>query len=391
MKKVFAFVLSALMLCSFSAPVYASSSNGGLTSDEINEALREYGTNSIEFAMSHASDYGLPEDCSDLYFGTPFYLYNDTEEGSGTILNKEIIYFPIVSDNEVVTILTIGKTDEGTLFSNIGESFSEMLNEKSDEPYIIVGDGESLWTEEISDKQTKNSELSDSELSNNKMSINLQASVLEDSSTLEGLDYIDSESILEPTIQIADLLNETNIENSLIQTRSVGSNGGRLSGFKIVHQPTGDTCASACILAMARYLEPRTFRNWTVEEVHGISGKSTDQGLELDEAVDVLETVVNDEGSGNYSVSLGGRLTTAGIINTIYDNELPAMAAYANNNIKNGHMIALCGFSKTSRVFSAEFMDPEAAEYVYSTAADYRYAIVFSGYTYTWRKTITLD
>ncbi|KXL52179.1 hypothetical protein CLNEO_23440 [Anaerotignum neopropionicum] len=389
MKKVFTFVLSALMLCSFTAPVYASSSNGGLTADEINEALHEYGTNSIEFAMNHASDYGLPEDCSDLYFGTPFYLYNDTEEGSGTILNKEIIYFPIVSDNEVVTILTIGKTGEGTLFSNIGESFSEMLNEKSDEPYIIVGDGESLWTEEISDKQTKNFELSDSELSNNKMSVNLQASVLEDSSTLEGLDYIDSESILEPTIQIADLLNETNIENSLIQARSVSSSGGRLSKFPIVGQPTGDTCASASILAIARYLEPRTFKNWTVEEVHRISGKSTDEGLSLDEAADVLDTIVNEEGSGNYTISTDGRLTTSEIVNTIYDNELPAIAGYKYN--KKGHMIDLCGFSRTDKHFSAEFMDPDSQEFVYSTAADYRYAIVFNGHTFTWYQTITME
>ncbi|KAF5070904.1 hypothetical protein DSECCO2_217830 [anaerobic digester metagenome] len=384
MKKIFAFALSMFMLCSFSAPVYASSSNGGLTSDEINEALQEYGTNAIKFAMSHASDYGLPEDFSDLYIGTPFYLYNDTEDGSGTILNKEIIYFPIVSDEEVVTLLTIGKTDEGTLFSNIGASFSEMLNEKSDEPFIIVGDGDSLWTEEISDKQTKNSELS-----NNKMSVNLQSSVLEDSSTLEGLDYIDSERILEPTLQIEDLLYDSDSANSLLQVRSVSSSGGRLSKFPIVGQPTQDTCASACILAIARYLEPRTFKNWTVEEVHRISGNSTNVGLASDEAADVLNTIVNEEGSGNYTISTDGRLTTSEIVNTIYYNELPAIAGYKYK--RKGHMIALCGFSKTSKVFSAEFMDPDSEEFVYSTAADYKFGIVFNGHTFTWYETITME
>lgn len=136
---------------------------------------------------------------------------------------KAIIYFPVVSDEQVVAIWTIGKTDEGTLFCNFGQAFCELLNKKSDESYIFIGDGNSIWTEEISDEQTKSSAYTDE-----KMRIDFQSPISDDSLTIGCLNIIDSKKILTPVVPLTDLLhNEKNI----------GSAGKPLSAFLKLREP----------------------------------------------------------------------------------------------------------------------------------------------------------
>lgn len=366
MKKKISLALSFLMLTAGSVPAYANANalNDELTLSEIRSAIASFGSDATEHLILNADKYEVSKDLDDFYYGTPFYGYLYGEETESLELNRSIIYYPLIIDNSVESILTVGKTENGDLFCTIGKDFSDELNSHLDEKFICVGDGFNTYF--VDEKET--------------LAVDEEVQGFSD-----GL--IVGDSILTPSIT----RDELGLFEDDAVTYSIGANGGTLTNFPKVRQTTSATCVSACLLAVARYLHPSTFASWTDVRIHNMEQSDINTGLTIEQAISVADYVLNDVGGDDYTFEQTGRLTFNGIVSTLYNNQLPAFAGYGRSGQTKGHFVVLCGFSRSgSNNFSAEFMDPFTASYKYSTASDTDFAITLGGATYYWKQTINI-
>lgn len=376
-----AVILSTLV---FSTTAYALETpsiiiNPELTDIEIREGLTTLAPIATNHVITYAEHYGINglQNEKQLYYGSPFYMFNFDADTEDIALNKSTIYYPLILDEKVISILIIAKAENGELFCNIGYDFADIINDNLGVDFVLLGNGDKMIALNVNDI---NNEMRSGEYLSKKMITSVHANVEEG--------VLRRECLLTENSMSEEVLKQA---FSLENNSRISSTGGRLTNFPTVVQSTKNTCVSACILATARYLEPSKFNSWTDKEIHRLTGVSVDKGLTLVQARDLLTNVLNNYGSGNYSAdSWRGRMTTNEIIKTLYNNELPALCAYGTID-RDGHFVTLCGFSKTSTLFSAEFMDPGSGIFRYSTAADDQYALVIKGVTYRWKETISID
>lgn len=366
MKKNICLALSLVMLMGFSIPTYANTADS-LVDSEIEVAIDSIVPDATEHLILNAERYDIEGELNDFYYGTPFYGYLYDEDTGDMELNKSIIYYPLIINNSVESILTIGKSENGTLFCTVAKDFSDELNSHLQDNFICVGNG--IDTYFVEEKQN---------LAMNKSAQDFS----------EGI--IVGEELLVPSITKAEL-ETSQYDADDITAYKIGPNGGTLTNFPIVKQSTSNTCASACLLAVARYLHPSTFKSWSDEKIHKLQQSNVEVGLTMDQIIANIDYVLNDVGGDNFRIKKSGRLTASGIVKTLYEKQLPAFAGYANKD-NNGHFVVLCGFSKSgSNYFSAEFMDPATGGYKYSTARDIDFTIVWGNVSYTWKETISIS
>ena len=298
------------------------------------------------------------------------FTINTYDGGNFNDIN-DIMYFPIISDNNILALLTLTKYN-GELSASIGKDFADELSDYLDDnddtvalfsyEQDIFGIDSSSNVEVVFDSPDNNESRQPS------MDNILYADVVTSSNVLS------VETLYEST---------TDIDISGIEpTRSYNY----LIYYPIVYQGNYGICWAATVAAMVIY-EVSYINNLTATQVCDAIGHGYNGGTK-DDIIEALEYYLPSIYLPMYYPYVMSQYD----IKTIINNDDPAcMLCHDINNSNNRHAVSLCGYSEWDGGFQIRIMDSAYQCFKFSTYSSANgYLFPFGNTQYKWDYTVRL-
>lgn len=349
--------------------------SNSITNSDIVKAKRTLLPDLISILLETPEALGIsPNDVKDAVIGDDFSI----SQLSGSILSevKDILYWPIISNNQIIALITLIKYN-GELSASIGKDFSEELTNM-----IYENEGNlALFSNEQNIYCVNNeSEVSEvfiaSDLDATTFSTTILSEITYDS-TCNNNNVISYDNILTSTENIADYLisNETRATSSYLY----------LTDYPIVYQGSLPICWAATVAAMVIY-EVSSINNLTATQVCNAINHSYTGGSNAD-----IINALNHYLPSIYVPTEYSRAMTKSEIQVIINNNDPACMLSQDINSTSRHATSLCGYRISGSSFQIRLMDSayECFKFsTYSSTNGFRFA--FGNTQYEWDSTIRL-
>lgn len=377
-KKIISIVLS-VVLC-FSASIMCSAT-GGLEKELIDENIItlsdiSYAKETI-FTNLEAILINTPEalgfnsqEVSEISLGEGFTISNVT--GNTVSEVKDIMYFPIISDNNVIALITLIKYN-GELSASIGKDFAKSLSsylQNTQTSFSLFAFNQNIYA--IDTNSHIEGIFNSKEVSNDVDEIisNISFSKVSKSNNTLSCSLFENASIID--------LKTNNVE--LQQARSY-----KFLDYPIVFQGSLPVCWAATVAAMVMH-EIKSMPELTATEVCDAINHSYTGGS----AQDIIRALKYYLPS-IYAPTYYSRAMTKAEVQTIINNIDPACMLSHDVNSSNRHATSLCGYSISGSTFNIRIMDSayECFKFsTYSSAHGFRFA--FGNTQYEWDSTVRL-
>jgi hypothetical protein len=462
LRKIAAVLLAVIALAGMTSSVNASESiqgnvtlpydsvtaslNSNIVTDiDVNLAMQTSIPNML-YALVNMPEYlGFSiEEVADVKLGDCFYISNI--ENGIAVLNESIAYFPILSDDSVIAVISLIKYD-GELNAKISKGFAPKLNsfldDNADEDIVLVafagesiaalsddadffqisGDDGNSSLERLSGQIELASQDIFETISDNKNTIRREDLMSE---TVPAYDiismhsdavsesaksyYIDKAPISPELVEQGEVEfgsefapspnagDTSSSEASSVELVDYGllrldaynpgatAVGDYLDGYQIVGQGPTSLCWAATIASMVRWELPSSFPNLTAVQVSNavnVGNNGSTTQININALNFYLPTNV-------YEPTAVSRPLTQAEIQVVTSNEDPAIIGAYNGTFS--HATALCGWlTWTDGTFNVRSMNPgpaafELTDRSFSSAFRYDYNSTW----YTWVDTIRL-
>lgn len=403
------------MLCVILLQIFANASSTSknfgnvITQTDITNSLQ----NSIPKIVSNIIDspesIGLSKtDIENAYIGEPFNISNLDSKND----DNAILYYPIVNNNEIITIITLIKHN-GAVSCTAGKDFSVNLNNvrssDSDNNIILFEkDANILAVSETNDVYVV-FEDKDIESSNSKTDFettdNLEISDEQklflvgtnDSNIFET--YKSDTNVIPSKIPVIQTL--TSLSTSQTQQSEISPNNihprfdVELPDYPIVGQYIWLTqhgmCWASTMDSMLKYKFPNEFSDLTPQQICDDCGVGYDEGAYTYEVAGFLNRYLFDD-PARY---IGRPLSRPEVEYTIDNNNPAAVGAVCTTTdessyyYQSGHMVALCGYD----IFDDDvrIMDPAYECFKWTSFnSDGDYLFAFDDVMFKWTNTVVI-
>lgn len=362
-RKIISLVMVVIILSSTSM-ISATATSNTITSEDI-ESLMDTKLHELFITLKTVpEELGLTvSDVEDAYVGQSFSIANITADGDCEAAYN-ILYLPIVSNNEIIAFASVHKDNEGYSCS-IGKKFAKQLEEilKSTNCNVAI----------IA----------------NEMDI---IAVDSEDNTEFVIDYVYDKEVenynFEEVSNYNNVINVTSIYNKSydlpVVTPPMTKAYNYFNSYPIVYQGNYNICWAAVAASMIMYEMPSQYPELYATAVCNKIGHDYDAGT-IEDTRNALRAYL----PSTYTPTIYYRSLTQNEIISEIDSNDPA-AIFLSRGSSMGHVVAMCGYRSTSTSFQVRYMDPNFAEFEFAYYESTGFDFVYGGYSYSWIYTIKI-
>lgn len=375
MKKCLKKLLAAFTVVSIIATICNISFVGAVSDDSITQQDIQKAFQTEAADMWHALQDSpetlgfTPEEVQNAYIGSSFTIVNREDGVTETV--DDILYFPVISDGDIIALLTLIKFD-GMISCSIGKDFAPELSE-----YLEDAEGNSaLFSENGSIYAISPA----SEISG--IFHNEEASSAARRSTADDVSYEDIKRE-DNVVSAVELTEETYRFPNAVSSRAASSYK-YLTDFPIVFQGNFNICWAATAAAIIIFEMPEVGNLYATTLCDQI-GHPYNEGTAND-AIRAMELYF----PSTHILKWYNHAMTPNDVQVIINNIDPA---YMHSNDVNGglgHVTALCGYAWYGSTFQIRFMEPDYACFRFSTYTNGNYRYTKGNRQYQWSETVRI-
>lgn len=319
------------------------------------------------------------DDVKNLSVGESFTISNIF--GNDVTEVNDIMYFPVIADDDIIAILTLVKYNND-LSASIGKDFADELSDylkSNDKAVALFSYNQNIMGIDTSSNVEMIFDSHQVEYSANAFPTDFSyIEVANDDNVLSNSTIYD----LATTVDTTSLINTTINTDSIQATQSYNF----LINYPIVYQGNYGICWAATVAAMVIY-EVDSITNLTATGVCDAMGHSYTGG-----SVSDIINALNYYLPSTYVPTYYSYAMTKNQVKTIIDNDDPAcMLSHDINNTNNGHATSLCGYSESGSTFQIRIMDSAYQCFKFSTYSSTNgYLFAFGNTQYKWDYTVRL-
>ena len=362
-RRIISLIMVGIILSS-SFLISANATSNTITSEDV-ENLMDSKLNELFVTLKTVpEDLGLTvNDVEDAYVGQSFSIANVTENGDYEA-TYNILYLPVISNNEVIAIASVHKDSDGFSCS-IGKKFAEQLEvviKSTNGNFALVADEMDI----IAVDTANNTEFI--------------------------VDYVNNDTV--DTYVYEDVCDYNNVINAAyiynksydlpIATPSMSRAYNYFTSYPIVYQGDYQICWAAVVASMVMYELPSQYPELYATAVCNRIGHSYTVGTPND-----IITALNTYLPSSYNPTFVARaLTKNEVVSEIDSNDPAAIILSCGSAV--GHAVAMCGYRSTSSTFQVRYMDPYYAEFEFAYYESSGFDFVFGTTSYTWTSTVKI-
>ena len=363
-RRIISLIMVGIILSS-SFLISASATSNTITSEDV-ENLMDSKLNELFVTLKTVpEDLGLTvNDVEDAYVGQSFSIANVTENGDYEAAYN-ILYLPVISNNEVIAIASVHKDSDGFSCS-IGKKFAEQLEiviKSTNGNFALVADEMDI----IAVDTANNTEFI--------------------------VDYVNNDTV--DTYIYEDVCDYNNIINAAyfynksydlpVATPSMSRAYNYFTSYPIVYQGDYQICWAAVVASMVMYELPSQYPELFATHVCNKIGHSYTAGG-VDDVTEALDAYLPN----SYTISHIDRALTKNEVISEVDANDPAAVFLLPNSGGIGHVVAMCGYRSTSTTFQIRYMDPYYQEFDFAYYENSSFDFVIGNSSYYWRETVKI-
>jgi hypothetical protein len=385
-KRIMGFVLALIITLTYTMTAIAGVTDlsiDELTQNDIDKSFDTIVVDSVQYIINVPEDFGFTiSQINDAYFGQPFRFAHLNEDCS-TYYNKNIIYFPVYSGENLIAIMSLIKY-QGEVFCSIGKDFSDklmkILSSSANNRVALIAIGNNLYA---IDEDSNTYSL----LNINYFTQLDNTAISETELMLKYEDVISTQNIIsEESKSVVKTFKDLQTSGMVVPQRSEVN----LPDYPIVDQKVNGVqmgiCWAATIASMARYEFPDTYGSLTAKQVCDAEGHDYCGAT----WTTIMSCFSRYFTSPYIPTKIDDALTNAQV-QTVINNNDPAYMSSLEVGGEGCHATALCGYNSGLFSFTIRIMDPAYECFktgTYSIFTGYTYA--FGDATYRWDKTVRL-
>lgn len=304
---------------------------------------------------------------STAYLGNPFTIASVEDDVIDSKSN--INYIPLISEDEIIAIVTIlknGNEYDCSIGIDFADELDTYLKSESDDVALVFSDYDLIAV----DSSSNNEILYDYPNEMSTFSLSAPISYSDVSLNTNVVDY-------------SSLCNESYSLPNAPASRAYNY----FSSYPIVFQGDLPICWAAVVASMVMYEMPTQYPELYATQVCNKIGHSYTGGSPSVDVVNALNAYLPDI----YVPTYFSYAMSTSAVKTIIDNNDPAyMSSYRIDNSSSRHGTALCGYSVNGSTFQIRLMDPAYECFKFSTYTNSVFRYAFGSYTFQWSATVRL-
>ena len=304
---------------------------------------------------------------STAYLGNPFTIA--CVEGDEIDSKTNINYIPLISEGEIIAIVTIlknGNEYDCSIGIDFADELDAYLKSENNDVALVFNNYDLLAV----DSSSNNEVLYNYPDEVSTYSLSAPISYSEVSLNTNVVDYssLCNESYSLPNVPVSRAYNY-------------------FSSYPIVFQGDLPICWAAVVASMVMYEMPSEYPELYATQVCNKIGHSYTGGSPSVDVVNALNAYLPDV----YVPTYFSYAMSTSAVKTIIDNNDPAyMSSYRIDDSSSRHGTALCGYSVSGSTFQIRLMDPAYECFKFSTYTNSVFRFAFGSQTYQWSATVRL-
>lgn len=310
-----------------------------------------------------------PEEVQNAYIGSSFTIVN--REGEAAEKVEDILHFPVISDGEIIALLTLIKFD-GMISCSIGEDFAPELSE-----YLSNTPSDAALFSENGSIYAVSTDSKISGIFRNGETFSAMCRSTADHVSYEDINWEDN------VVSAVGLTEETYRFPNAVSSRAASSYK-YLTNFPIVFQGSLPICWAAATAAIIIFEMPEVgnlYATTVCDKIgHPYTGGTKDDVIK---AMKAYFPSTHLPTAYNYAMSPND-------VQVIINNIDPAYMTSFNVNGSGRHGTALCGYAWYGSTFQIRLMDSAYECFKFFTYTNGIYRFPFGNTQYQWDGTVRI-